>query len=344
MASSEAREILKALAMTTLTSPHDLLAAVPFLVGYHPANSLVLISLLDERIGLAMRIDFPEEVDPDQIDSLASHLVREKSDGALIVAYLPDSISESDYLLTPLQEAIELRGVPIRECLEIKKGYWRSLLCADPECCPPSGNQLPELSESRIVAEQVVKGRRLPYKDLDELRSSLTSFKSDPVLNKKLRAVPEIYYDSHDVRACQRNGAVAVTTLLAQFQAHGQSEDKDLIALVLARLQDLQVRDYAMGITTSENIDALQSMWHWLMRVAPKGYIAPAATLFAALAYENGDGALAGRALDRAFEDDLTYSLAKLLRRVFAAGWPPESFTKMRGELHPKICAAIFGE
>lgn len=330
--------------MTTLTSPHDLLAAVPFLVGYHPTDSLVLISLIDERIGLAMRVDFPTEADPEQIDSLASHLVREKSDGALIVAYLPDSISESDYLLTPLQEAIELRGVPIRECLEIKKGNWRSLLCTDLHCCPTSGNPLPELSDSRIVAEQVVRGRRLPYKDLDEMRASLTSLKPDTILNRKIKAFPEIDYESNAVREHQRDGALAVTQLLADFQSDGKCEDRDLVARVLARLQDLQVRDYAMGITTSENIESLQTMWHWLMRAAPKGYIAPVATLFAAVAYENGDGALAGRALDRAFEDDLTYSLAKLLRRVFAAGWPPESFTRMRGELHPKICAAIFGE
>lgn len=330
--------------MTTLTSPHDLLAAVPFLVGYHPSDSLVLISLTDERIGLAMRVDFPEEADPDQIDSWAAHLVREKSDGALIVAYLPDSISESDYLLTPLQEAIELRGVPVRECLEIKKGRWRSLLCHDLSCCPLAGNPLPELSNSKIVVEQVIKGRRLPYKDLDEMRDSLSSLAPDPKLKKLLKKIPEIDYESPDVKEFQQKGALAVTELLSTFQEHGRCDDQQLVALVLNRLQDLQVRDYAMGITTSENIDALQSLWQWLMRVAPKGYLAPVATLFAAAAYENGDGALAGRALDRAFADDVTYSLAKLLRRVFAAGWPPESFTRMRGELHPKICAAIFGE
>ncbi len=44
--------------MTTLTSPHDLLAAVPFLVGYHPTNSLVVIALNGETIGMAMRIDY----------------------------------------------------------------------------------------------------------------------------------------------------------------------------------------------------------------------------------------------------------------------------------------------
>ncbi|MSV78281.1 MAG: DUF4192 family protein, partial [Actinobacteria bacterium] len=41
--------------MTTLTSPHDLLTAVPFLVGYQPEDSLVLIGLKDDLVGMAMR-------------------------------------------------------------------------------------------------------------------------------------------------------------------------------------------------------------------------------------------------------------------------------------------------
>jgi len=32
-----------------------------------------------------------------------------------------------------------------------------------------------------------------------------------------------------------------------------------------------------------------------------------------------------------------------LLRRVYCAGWPVESFAAMRAELHPKVCASLFG-
>jgi len=36
------------------------------------------------------------------------------------------------------------------------------------------------------------------------------------------------------------------------------------------------------------------------------------------------------------------YSLANLLTRTFAAGWPVETFEKMRVELHPKVKENIF--
>ena len=330
--------------MTTLTSPHDLLAAVPFLVGYHPEDSLVVIALREEEIGMAMRIDFPREADPDQIDTLANYLVREKADSALIVAYLPDDVLESEYIIDSLRSAIEIREMSIHEILEVKNERWRSTLCGDEKCCPPHGNPVPEMQDSRIVAEQVIAGKRVPFENLQALKESLAPLPLDPELKKLVRKVADIDYEDESTSKLQREGAHAVDRLAKEFIETGFTEDKALVALVLSRLQDLQVRDYAMGITNNENIDSLAAMWHWMLRRAPKNYVAPVATLFAAVSYERGDGAMAGRALDRAFEDDITYPMAKLLRRVFAAGWPPQSFATMRAELHPKICASLFGE
>jgi hypothetical protein len=56
-----------------------------------------------------------------------------------------------------------------------------------------------------------------------------------------------------------------------------------------------------------------------------------------------GESDLAHNALDTAFADQSDYPLAILLRRVFYANWPAESFAAMRAQLHPKICAALFG-
>ena len=330
--------------MTTLTSPHDLLAAVPFLVGYSPKESLIVIALKDDAVGMAMRVDYPEDIDIDQIDSLASHLVREKADGALVVAYIPEGVFDSEYLLAPLREAIDLRGIKLRECLEVRHNRWRSVLCTDHQCCPPEGNPMPDLESSRIAAEQVASGKPLPFDNEVSMTKSISPEKEDIELLKLIKKVPRIDYQKEGHLALQREGALAVNDLAGIFARDGICLDKNLIALVIARLQDLQVRDYAMGITDSENIETLWSMWRWLLKIAPKGFIAPIAALFSAVSYEKGDGAMAQRALDRAFVDDMRYPLAKLLRRVFAAGWPPESFANMRKELHPKICANLFQE
>ena len=77
--------------------------------------------------------------------------------------------------------------------------------------------------------------------------------------------------------------------------------------------------------------------------LAPKGYIAPAACIFAACAYESGESELAHNGLLSALADCPNYPLALLLRRVFTAGWPADSFAQMRAQLHPKICSSLFG-
>jgi len=162
------------------------------------------------------------------------------------------------------------------------------------------------------------------------------------LLDEQLTKTSEINYDGDDVLAQQRLGAIAVNQLVRNFSKATHENDLELIAFVLVRLKDLQVRDYAMGLVTEENIDQQFNLWYWLMNMAPNGYIAPVACIFAACAYESGESDLAHKALDNAFADQISYPLAVLLRRVFFSGWPAQSFAAMRAQLHPKICAALF--
>jgi hypothetical protein len=162
-------------------------------------------------------------------------------------------------------------------------------------------------------------------------------------IQNALSEVSEINYEGNQTLRLQRLGAVAIKDLMAQFAKAGTVDDYKLIALALTRLHDLQVRDYAMGLTNSENIDQSFNFWHWMLQIAPTGFIAPVAAIFSTVAYESGENQLAQRALDQAFTDQSDYPLAKLLRRVYSAAWPPQSFAAMRAELHPKVCATLFG-
>ena len=163
------------------------------------------------------------------------------------------------------------------------------------------------------------------------------------LLQDAISKVAEIDYESDQVLTQQRIGAVAVNDLVVRFNELGESDDYELLALVLVRFKDLQVRDYAMGLATAENTDELFNLWHWLMNLSPKGYIAPVACIFAACAYESGETDLAHNGLLSALADCPNYPLALLLRRVFTAAWPADSFAIMRAELHPKICSSLFG-
>ena len=151
-----------------------------------------------------------------------------------------------------------------------------------------------------------------------------------------------LHPDMADLTLLQRDGATAVIDLSMQFADRGYQCDIELLSQVLGRLCDIQVRDFALGTHNEKTFYNYWNMWLYLLRVAPVGFVAPVACLFATLAYERGDSELAYRALDRAAEDDPKYSLTILLRRVFGSGWPAAAFAAMRVELHPKVTAGIF--
>ena len=330
--------------MTTLTSPHDLLAAIPFLIGYHPEDSLVVVSIKDNAVGMAMRIDYPVDIPQGAYDLLASHLQRDAATGALLVAYVPTGRSDGEAVLADASAALTRIGIATDESLLIQGGRYRSVLCQDQSCCPAEGSLIPEIDGSRIAVEHVVAGRAMPFANLQALTDSIASL---PVASEQ-RWIDQIKSfqlssSAADLTKLQRDGATAVIDLAGEFASGRIGQDLELTARVIGRLSDIQVRDFALGSHDEENVDSYFQMWRHLMRIAPKGFIAPVASLCAALAYESGDGALAHRALDRALEDVNGYSLALLLRRVFTAGWPPASFAAMRRELHPKVCAGIFG-
>jgi hypothetical protein len=329
--------------MTTLTSPHDLLAAIPFLIGYHPENSLVLVALKDDNVGMAMRVDMPTDIAPESYDLLASHFQREAADAALIVAYV-DSETDPEPVLINTSAALLRAGISIKESLIVSDGRYRSMLCHDSECCSPLGSPIPDIDSSRIAAEHVIAGHPMPFANVSGLVQSIAALPS--AMEESWQSEVRTFWiesDSENLIDLQRDGATAVIDLAGEYAQGRGAEDRELAARVIGRISDIQVRDYALGSHNDETADAYWQMWRELLLIAPRGFVAPIASIFAALAYERGEGALAHKALDRALADDERYSLALLLRRVFTAGWPPQSFSAMRAELHPKVVAAIFG-
>jgi len=162
----------------------------------------------------------------------------------------------------------------------------------------------------------------------DNFEQSVQSFRDD--------------IDSQTLNAMQQDGATAIVDLAGEYESMGCSVNTLLKARVLGRLSDIQVRDFALGSHNEKSMETYFAMWSELLSIAPSGFIAPVASLCAAIAYESADKEGAAQYLRRAIADDARYSLATLLQRVFASGWPINAFAAMRADLHPKVCALIF--
>lgn len=341
-----------------LHRPADVLAAVPFVLGFEPANSLVAISLRGrrQRVGLVMRTDYPTEEDLEFFEhaalNMVTHLQRDEARGVILVAYPPESgicpvEKPSDPAISILEVAATEAGIAVKESLIVVDGRWWSTRCKDTACCPVSGTPVESLGNSRVAAEVVVRGGPMPFASESELVASLAH--CDSVVAQCLAQAIEERADellkqtaldqAQEIRARQRTQVDACFALW--HESHGNTQlfagQMYLLADVVIGVQGVMIRDYALGIHSEESLEDAAALWRWLLTLAPEGTVAPVACLAAATAYELGDGALAQRALDRAFMDAPDYSLAHLLRRVFTAGFPPRTFAQMRADLHSEI-------
>jgi len=170
--------------------------------------------------------------------------------------------------------------------------------------------------------------------EIDTERVSELRQKYDAIVNQEEGIARGIAFQTFQI-----SGANAINDLIASDEM-----DTNTINLVLGSLVDLQVRDYAVGITTESNRDKLINIWSALAIIAPSGSIAPVATLCAIANYESGNEKTALEWLDLASKDESEYPLAKLISRVIGAGWGAEGFAEMRKQLHPKVVATIYGE
>lgn len=143
---------------------------------------------------------------------------------------------------------------------------------------------------------------------------------------------------SNEDRAAQRVGARLVEEF---FASDATKQSDEVLVNVLYYLTDIQVRDYALGLLDPSTPDKFRPALSVLLDAAPtdSDYINAPACLLAALEYEQDNKEDALIMLSNANEK---YSLAMLLVRVFAAGWPANAFGQMRNELHPKVIAGIF--
>jgi len=119
--------------------PDDLLALIPYLIGFHPEESLVAVFVRSGRVILTGRLDLSSDANAEElaefIDALAK---REEAEALALVAYSAASLP-TNRLLTQLMD--RLVEQELTDVLYVGHGRWWSLTCAD-DCCPLAGTPL----------------------------------------------------------------------------------------------------------------------------------------------------------------------------------------------------------
>jgi Domain of unknown function (DUF4192) len=138
-----------------LGGPSDILAVLPYQLGFHPRDSLVVVSLHGSRMGLVQRIDLPPaEHAGAAVEALLAPLLREAPDGVLLLGF-ESAEGEALPLVSAMTKGCDEAGLAVLDQILVRDGRWFSLACADRACCPPEGRPLPRPHEVPAVAEFV---------------------------------------------------------------------------------------------------------------------------------------------------------------------------------------------
>ncbi|MGW0615059.1 DUF4192 family protein [Streptomyces sp. NPDC002788] len=288
----------------TLRTPAELADALPYLLGYRPEDSIVLVALHDRdgrgRFGGRARLGIPANADdwPSAARQLAHGLVtgseRRGSRPESMVAFLcqePEKGQSGRQVmerLRPLAQRLRVEcgslDVVVVEALCISEGRYWSYCCDNAACCSPEGAPMGLPGTSVLAAAATYAGIQVRG-TLRELRSRLLPWENAAALGQEaaldtasMALVPRILDDAGRAAVADETLELAGSILDRLAAAQPVSgmlladlRDDELLghdeaARLILGLQDRATRDRAAAWMEGEEAGHALRLWRSLAR------------------------------------------------------------------------------
>lgn len=241
----------------SVTEPRDLVALVPYRLGFEPRDSLVLVSLREpgSHVGLVLRVDLADVAVPGSPApyELTRYLLEDGATRAVGVVYDTTPLRRLPVWLEVLEEALVEAGVDLVDCWQVDDERFRSLLCSAQGCCPREGWPVSDLQSATVSAQMVALGvspARTRQERLPDLQPAPQAVRRRVAARvRRLCAAPTT---GPGVAGRRVRGLQAWLRVLAEPDV---AEEADL-ALALAGLADPVVRDAVVLTCTADGRDA----------------------------------------------------------------------------------------
>ena len=312
--------------------PADLVASVPYLVGYHPTNSLVVITTDDERsdlVGAVFRIVLPAQEDETYAIAELLRLVWSSDvvEASLVVIFEPqpdqppEPLPRADFVRR-LSSALSDSGVVVNcevWAAATREGApWRSYVE------PDRHGYVPDPNATTIAAVTTLAGM-VTYDSREQLAETFAPEAAQDVLDRRAKLL------GASAKA-PVPGLDVLDAAIDRFE-RGDVEllDEDF-AMLGTMLADPLTRDQWVGRCTGRRSIAAERLTLSMVRGLPAPWRAHAAAVCAFAAYLRGDGVLAGIAITNALEVDPENNLASLLRAALTRAIHPDSLREVLNE------------
>lgn len=310
------------MAHVTLRSPAEVLAAVPYIFGFHPTGSLVLLAFHGKRIIFQARVDLPPA---EAVDEVAGHLAgvvaRNNPAGVVLVGYGTEAAALP--MIDSVGWGLARAGIALLSVLRVHGGRYWELLCDDPVCSPPEG--VPFDPAATEVAATATFAGIVVHPDRAALAATVEPVPGAGIEPEIAAALERLGALSGGQRGLRSAARAAVRQAVERYMNGGRLDD-DEVAWLAVLLADVMVRDDTWArIAAGTSVPEHAEVWRDVVRRVPARYVPAPATLLALVAWRAGEGALADIAAERALTADGTYRLAQLLLHALRNGLPPDA-------------------
>lgn len=111
--------------------------------------------------------------------------------------------------------------------------------------------------------------------------------------------------------------------------------------LIYSINNEIQIRDYLLGLPSVYSLETCKSFLSYVGASVDEAESYSILTILSAYFYEQNEIELSALSLATALNIKPDYSLAKLLDRVYEAGWSANAFVQMRNELHETVVVML---
>jgi hypothetical protein len=326
-----------------LRDPIDILAVTPYLMGFHPRDSLVALGLKGKRLTFHLRGDLPPEgATQAVVDELAARFValfhQQRITAVVLVGYGCEQ--RVDPVIAALRRLLPARDITVREALRAHGGRWWSYLCTSAACCPPEGTPY-EVASSAIAAAATMAGcvalpdRESVVRRLDPPAGFALHLSARASERAKERLLRLINLDEPDDLYVE--GRLTVARAFARYGEGGRLDDDELAWLcVLVQLGRVRDAAWARIMDGYDDLPTHEALWTDALRRCDPALAAPLGVLLAYTLWCSGDGMLASVAVERALTADPECSAARLMAEVLQRSLPPEPGRRRRRALSPE--------
>lgn len=309
-----------------------LVDSVPYLLGFTPTDSIVVVSLRGprERMEFSVRLDLlPDEYDQQVAEMFAARMRHAQADSVMIFVYTDHQPGGSSLPRRDLVDAIaSAMPVDVREAFLVTDERIWSYLC-DETCCPSTGKVREPTSASLALAAAHALHGDVVMPDRDAVVATVQPVTGDraEVMARAIDKAAEAWAAVDEQRARTKARRLA-TKLRARYEVPPATiNDAEAAALIVA-MHDWRIRDMLIGWASRESSDAMRMLLLDVARLAVPPLDAPACTTFAMASYLRGNGLVATSAMERALGSDPHYSLALILQEALDRQVPPSLLRK----------------